>query len=158
MSCNTPGFHREVQSRLTKQMWFFYSCISVMSRVTKSFLLWHDYICHISRKSAFQSHCHSLCCDHISSLLLITSLSFSLSNILFTDPCCFPLLDTTSQRLSSEIFASVMCNQLNWITLAHKLQHMAQELFLLALLNETKEHVWCVNTGEVGTIWREEFL
>lgn len=31
-----------------------------------------------------------------------------------------------------------MCNQLKWITLAHKLQRMAQELFLLALLNETE--------------------
>lgn len=48
--------------------------------------------------------------------------------------------------------ASVMCNQLNWITLAHNLQHMADELFLLALLGNM--FVW---TREEGTMWREEF-
>ncbi len=52
-----------------------------------------------------------------------------------------------------------MCNQLKWITLAHKLQRMTHELFLLASLNETDEHVGCVNyrqtvevEAEVGTV------
>lgn len=40
------------------------------------------------------------------------------------------------------VFASVMCNQLRWIPLAHK-PHMAHNQFLLAQLNDAEEHVWC---------------
>lgn len=71
--------------RVNKTNQIFFSSSSLRSRVTKSFPLWHDYICHISRKSAFQSHCHLLCCDHIFFPCLITS-AFSLSLIF-----CLPI-------------------------------------------------------------------
>ena len=114
----------------------------------KPFVLWHDYICHILQKKCISiSLSPVMMWPHTFFFLLITSFSFSLANMLFTDLCCFPLLDTISHQ--TFCFWNVQPITLNYL-IAHKLQHMARKLFLLALLNETEEHVWCVNGDRRG--------
>lgn len=54
---------------------------------------------------------------HSDMIIFVTCYGKVHFNLLFTDPCCFPLLDTISQRLSSEIcFCNVQPIKVNYLS------------------------------------------